>query len=289
MDYNRSTGTYTLEKGVDSFISLGLKITGRCNLSCYHCCAYGSSTANMSLDNAKQIIDYLAKAGLIRLNIAGGEPFLHSQLGRILFEAKNSGISTGLSTNLTQEIYDAGALGLLVDNVKTSILGIEKFHDAFVGLQGAYKRTFLAIDKLVAEGIPVFVQMAIVPENKEQAVDIATECEKHGVSRLSFYSIIKQGKGISIPDIHVDEVRKMYDMALMEKEKKDWSLKLAFIDWEPRGQYILVMQNGDLTANPVEKSPGKSLVIGNLLESSVEELWSLYPFKGAHLDFYRAH
>lgn len=61
----------------------------KCNYACKFCFHTDISSKTVSLDDAKRGLELLAKAGMAKLNISGGEPFLNPEfLGEIIMYAK---------------------------------------------------------------------------------------------------------------------------------------------------------------------------------------------------------
>ena len=106
---------------------------------------------------------------------------------------------------------------------------------------------------------------------------------------MSLYSFIRQGRAcnLAVEDtIDVDRAR-----GLAERIKTsigNAGMRISFMDWTPLGQYVMVLQDGSVTANPVENSPGY-LLLGNALEQGLDEMWKIYPYKNNHKKFYRDH
>ncbi|KAI0057802.1 radical SAM enzyme [Artomyces pyxidatus] len=73
----------------------------RCNYRCGFCFHTDKNSFSLPLEKAKEGLKLLADAGMEKLNISGGEPFLQAHfLGEILRYAKvNLGISTGVICN----------------------------------------------------------------------------------------------------------------------------------------------------------------------------------------------
>ena len=64
---------------------INMHITEQCNYHCRHCFAHFGTKQHLSIKNAKKIIENIAESNLINeINIAGGEPFCHPQLDKIV-------------------------------------------------------------------------------------------------------------------------------------------------------------------------------------------------------------
>lgn len=74
-----------------------LHVTNRCNLSCVGCYSWDEGRnrdADPTIRQLEHAIDVLAKLGVERLVVSGGEPFVRSDLPELAVHAKEAGIAT---------------------------------------------------------------------------------------------------------------------------------------------------------------------------------------------------
>ena len=76
-----------------------LQIADRCNHSCQHCYQVQGRKGELSTDELKAILDDLAEAGIMLLNISGGEATLRPDLLELLRHARQRGFALRLFTN----------------------------------------------------------------------------------------------------------------------------------------------------------------------------------------------
>jgi len=84
-------GYFSNEKPVTQLEKASLHVTSRCNLKCEGCYSYEDSRnekQDLSLEQIKYLLDNLAEAGIVRLAISGGEPFMRDDIVEILKYAK---------------------------------------------------------------------------------------------------------------------------------------------------------------------------------------------------------
>lgn len=63
---------------------VNLHITDKCNFTCAHCFGKFAPT-DLRFEDWKKVIDNICKdSSVVAINIAGGEPFLHPNLERII-------------------------------------------------------------------------------------------------------------------------------------------------------------------------------------------------------------
>ncbi len=292
--YNPKNGKYYFLNKPDSFISLSIKITDRCDLNCFHCCSYGYPLTDITYKDIKKILDKLEGTKVKKINITGGEPLLHKDLVRILNYAKSKEFTVGLSTNLYSFMEKDSKKEIIknVDNIKTSLFCNDKKNDQITRKKGAYFKIIKAIKFLKQQNIPIFVQTTVLKENINSLLKIARLCNRLGISRLTFYSLINQGRATKLElneKIKTSHIARRFTEIKETKEKEKWAIEIGFLDWEMSGQYILILQDGTVTANPLSNPPENREKIGSIFNDTINSLWKKYKYKKAHLSFYSAH
>ena len=148
----------------DSFkrpvLSARISITQRCNLDCIYCHKEGifeDSTEEMTPDEIKRVIGILAKHGVKKVKITGGEPLLRSDAADIVGGISGLGIEDiSMTTNGTLLSEYAGQLkesGLKRINVSLDTLKPEVFREITKG--GNLDR--------VTEGIEAAIEAGLYP------------------------------------------------------------------------------------------------------------------------------
>lgn len=90
----------TVQGGYIPPLHIYINLTNRCNLNCSFCSCKNKSDEEMSYDAACSILYRFWKLGARALCLTGGgEPLLHKELNRIVFEARKMGYEIGLVTN----------------------------------------------------------------------------------------------------------------------------------------------------------------------------------------------
>lgn len=137
-------------------------ITNNCNLRCKHCYATYFSRKiedTITTKQIKKIILELKKNGCLRINFAGGEPLLRSDVGEIINYAKLQGFSVDLTSNgilVPKRLEELKNL----DSLLISLDGKPKNHDVLRG-QGSASKALAAIQASKEAGINVRVNMVI--------------------------------------------------------------------------------------------------------------------------------
>lgn len=135
-----------------------LQVTERCNLHCAHC--FVSSTqdgADLSAsDVGDTVIPRLHRAGVERLTLTGGEPFVHPELLQICEAGVEAGFAVGICTNGTgvtdDQIAELKRLGRVHVNVSFDGFRRES-HGRFRGNALSFDETVDAARRLGRAGL----------------------------------------------------------------------------------------------------------------------------------------
>jgi len=166
-------------------------LTNRCNLSCRHCYADANSTCSgrgeeLSTQEAKRVIDDLARLDVLVLILSGGEPMLREDLYQLASYAREQGISCALSTNGTlideaqaRKIGESG-----VRYVGISIDGGKDQHDEFRGRRGAYEASLQGIRLAREVGIKVGLRFSLTSYTASQLPFVFDLFEHESLKKL---------------------------------------------------------------------------------------------------------
>jgi MoaA/NifB/PqqE/SkfB family radical SAM enzyme len=133
-------------------------ITYKCNLNCFFCdrqtIYHDKLNKDLTLSEAKTVIDNLADADVMAIGITGGEALLRNDLEDIIEYAVDKGLVVTLSTNGTLLTRSrAKKLVNLVQSISISLDGLSDTHDEVRGKKGAYAGAIRGI-KILAETNP---------------------------------------------------------------------------------------------------------------------------------------
>lgn len=141
--------------GLSAPITVTWEVTNRCNLRCTHCLSASGPDAltdtDLSLAEAKAVVDQLAAAKVFQIHFGGGEPFMYPGFMDLLRYAQSKGlcclcISTNGSTLTPARIAELEALGGVY--LQISLDGAtEEACDAVRGA-GAWRRAVEALERL---------------------------------------------------------------------------------------------------------------------------------------------
>lgn len=200
--------------------------TNKCNLKCEHCYqnAGEKKQDELNTDEAKALIDGIARAGFKIMIFSGGEPLMRPDIYTLVEYAASKGLRPVFGTNgmlitkeVAQRLKDCGAMamGISLDSLD------EQKHNAFRGDPQAYALTIQGMDNCRAVGLPFQIHTTIMDWNKaeiENIIDFAVD--KGAIAEYIFF-LIPVGRGVYIEDTAVEI--KEYEQLLhtiMNKQKQ---------------------------------------------------------------------
>ena len=93
---NPSIAQAVRETGLSAPITVTWEVTNRCNLRCAHCLSNSGPEADTSTDltlaEAKAVVDQLAAARVFQIHFGGGEPFVYPGFLDLLKHAQSRGL-----------------------------------------------------------------------------------------------------------------------------------------------------------------------------------------------------
>jgi radical SAM protein with 4Fe4S-binding SPASM domain len=176
--------------------------THRCNARCLHC--YSASgpdvdrTGELSTQEALDVIDQLADAGVVVLAFSGGEPLLRRDWAVLVSRAVSRGLSVNIGTNgATVSERRADQLRELgVHSVTVSLDSHRpEVHDHFRRFPGLYRRTLNAIRRLVARDVRVVVGFTPTRLNWRDGPEVVALAARLGASAVNLSEYVPAGRG----------------------------------------------------------------------------------------------
>ncbi len=172
---------------LDSPVKVEWHVTGRCNQKCSFCyssCPADAQCAELSTEEAMDVVRQLGEANVIEVQLEGGEPFLRGDLLELVAALKENRHRIRLLTNGTGLGQSAacrlGALLRSTDVLQISLHGAAAaVHNHIVGVSGAFARVQAAMDALAAEGVAMRVSTVITRRNLGSLVSIVRWVEQY--------------------------------------------------------------------------------------------------------------
>mgnify|MGYP001084772814 CR=1 FL=1 len=161
-----------LASNLSAPICITWEVTGVCNLRCRHCLSSAGERVNgeLSLKEAKELIDELAEMQVFYVNVGGGEPFCRPDLFDIIAHAVRRDLPLQISTNGT--LIDPELVGRLSDlpylYLQVSLDGAtRRVNDAIRGA-GSYDLALRGMRLLAHEGLEFIINCVVTRENFDE-------------------------------------------------------------------------------------------------------------------------
>jgi len=199
-------------------------MTRTCNLHCAHC--YSDSNpqhyqSEVTLSEARSLIDDLVNYDVKHLLLSGGEPTMHPKFFTIAKYAAEKGLKLALSTNGTR-LTRLRALRLReigFDYIGISLDGIGLSNDRFRGTSGAFARTLEGIHHCQTFGHKQGLRITLTRENIYELDAFFRFIEHERIPRVCFYHLVPAGRG-EVLDLPIPvETRGAIDLILLQVER----------------------------------------------------------------------
>ncbi len=283
------------QKRQPHLISLQFELTSRCNERCIHC-YIPNEKKNHGFDMPKQkvfdILDEYAADGGIQVTLSGGEVLMHKDIIEILRYCRKKDLRISVLTNLIalkDEMVD------VLKEVNISFLQVSLYsmdasiHDFITTVKGSYEKTKAAIEKLVANDIPVQISCPVMKANRKGYKDVLKYAQSLRIKAQTDYIMMAQSD-LNTQNlanrISLEETEELlrdiieYDIDYIE-EMEEISPYSEFIR-RSREEYLHMpvcgvgMDAACITANgDVYPCAGwQDMVLGNVYKQSLKEIWT---------------
>ena len=207
--------------------------THNCNLSCKHCYSNSGATRETELttEEALEVVDQLADAGVIALAFSGGEPLSRKDFFEVASHAAKRGLYVSVATNgtlLTKENVQK-LKQAKINYVEVSIDGATaETHDSFRGVPSAFDKAVAGLKRCVEEDLCACIATTATKSNIDEMPEILDLAEEIGAARFTYFNFIPTGRGKE----HYDQ-----DLSPEEREK----LMLYLLDRMSKGYKVTIL------------------------------------------------
>lgn len=257
-------------------VAAHLQVADRCNHACAHCYQVQGTRGELSFDEIVGVLDRLAEAGVLLLNVSGGEATLRADLVPILRAARVRRFAVRLYTNaflideaLASQIADVGVLEAHVSLYSD----VADHHDAVTRVPGSWARTMRGVRALRACGVRVVLKApatSLTPQGAQGVERIARELGCHFVASSEITpredgSLVSQ---LVAPDANAlvrDGVLKPWTPGADDGELR--KRKLGNGSCGVGTKSVVVLSNGD-----VQACTDTPLILGNVATGSWDDV-----------------
>lgn len=188
---------------------ISFEITKRCLNNCLHCSSCSNSAGGQQIDYETicRTIDDMPRIGVERVCLSGGEPFLHSDLEKIVMYIKNKGMEIN--------IYSSG---IVEKNGKISAVSVEKLlklkeyglskimfnvqssneegYDRITGTKERFSILKKSIRNTAHVGIYTEIHFVPMKLNMEDIDGIIQFAKDYNMNTVSFLKLVPHGRAL---------------------------------------------------------------------------------------------
>jgi MoaA/NifB/PqqE/SkfB family radical SAM enzyme len=292
VSYDPESNLYYVSKVNGKFLTkgplnVGFQITRRCNLKCIYC-SESAYLPELKLSQIVKALKNLRNAGVLKINLTGGEALLRRDFKEIVERAKDLGFYVAIDSNatlVTDEIADFLA-GKIV-YFESTIDGTPETHNR---VRGKYDEVVSGIQKIVKRNIPTYLAMVLLGRSIEDAKYVLKKGDELGVKHVKYLTPAPKNRGKNLPEEYLNNpyLEEIWEEVCRYKKQERLAPSISLADWKRigRGSVILVNSDGEMVGSPSIGEENCVTPMGNILEESVEEMWERYPFKNNHIRKY---
>lgn len=256
-------------------LSICLRILNKCNFCCPHCIASSGPGEKkfLSYSNIEKILTKLAKAGVKRVDITGGEPFLREDIGKILLYAHNLNLATVISSN--GSLINDSHIKVLKEAqtfVNISIDGPEEVND-LLRQPNSFQKACGAVKRLAENHIPVRINCTLQKRNYKYIKYMYNLAKELGACSLYFIVVSAQGRAKNLKeDICLSSRQEISLRRTVSKLKKTEDLDIKILDYKYfETACALIDEDANFVSQRFDQEQTK--IIGNVLKGNISKMW----------------
>jgi MoaA/NifB/PqqE/SkfB family radical SAM enzyme len=183
----------------DSFRTIQIHPTKKCNLTCLHC--YSSSAPGyhdvINLASLKSFLTYAFDHGFNNISISGGEPFLYKDLEELLKFSRSLGYQNTLASNgMLLRSERAKRILDFVDLIAVSVDGPQPLHDKIRNQAGAYDKMCQGLEVLKDMNKPFGIIHTLTPESWNSLIWLGEFAFSNGAKLLQLHPLEMYGRAL---------------------------------------------------------------------------------------------
>ena len=293
VQYNgmEEVNAHAITSSANSFRSLAIEITKKCNLRCAHCYLSAGDAADEELttEEIKDLIKSAKKLGARSVSIGGGEPLMRSDYIAIIKYALSLDLMVALGTNGTlidEEI--AETISKLPIKIQISFDGAKKgTHDSIRG-KGSFDLAIRGLDMLIERGIGKDIVIAFTPMsvNVEDVPKLIGFALGKGIPVIQFPPLSSSGRAkTNWDELRLSDDKRLWFWDFVSKRSKELKGKLDLLaecfsldinnPGNPYrctiGSQLRIAPNGDVYPCQCFHF-GSEYCIGNIKKQSLDEI-----------------
>lgn len=199
---------------------------------CDHCYrdAGAKVSDELSTEEAKNLLDEIAKAGFKIMIFSGGEPLLRPDIFELVNYARNLGLRPVFGTNGTlitlevaRKLKEAGAMGM---GISLDSIDPQK-HDQLRKYEGAWEQAIKGMKNCLEVGLPFQVHTTVFDWNYEELEKITDLAIELGAVAHHFFFLVPTGRAVNIEEesLRAEQYEKVLTRIIEKQKQVDIELK----------------------------------------------------------------
>lgn len=277
-------GIEELMSSLKAPLSVILQITRNCHFNCEFC-SEKDQMPNPSLDELKLYAKHLATVP--RVFLSGGEPLTRNDFKEVVDIFSPNHI-LGLPTNA---VASEKNMKVIKDNHISVNVGLDGPRSITTRVRGDYDFIMKGIRGFIKNDIPFSLTAVVLRSTLDSVLYTCQMADSLGAKKMKFVLPIPKGNALKLANyeyITEEEALSVCDKIVEAKEKFGWKTVYTFSIWNQNtnGYSVLVYPNGKTYAWPALDYHDKVLLLGDLHNDPIEEIWERYPYKLNHINKY---
>lgn len=203
----------------------GLKVTGKCNFRCEHCWA-ALAGEEKSIEEIFRAVDKLEDMGIKHITVSGGEPFLRTDIMKIIEYIKKKKFHISLYTNgslLNKEKIEY--LERILDGIDVIQVSVDGSNETIFFKQRKTKLFDVVKENLLLLGkskLVVRANMVATSYNLHDIENVYALCNEYNIDTFSLSYVYGLNKGEELCDTREIEqfLEKIYNCILLSRQYK---------------------------------------------------------------------
>ena len=187
---------------------LFIEVTNHCYQKCIHCSSSADCNGpEIPFQNFKHLIDDAIPMGLESVTLSGGEPFLYSDLQKVLQYLNEKKLYTSIYTcgvikNENGKLCSIPSIDfaeLVCIGLKRVIFSLHgqnaEVQDQIASTEGSFDMVMRSLDSAIQTGIKVELHIVPMKMNLHGIEDILELAKDKGITKVSLLRFVPQGRG----------------------------------------------------------------------------------------------
>lgn len=288
-------------EGYPPLKEITVEITQQCFQNCVHCSSSACKNSQQSLwkDEIIELANDFNDLGGEKINVSGGEPFLHEDLFDLISFFKSRNLEVNLFTcgkieknDDSENIMDEVIRKLKKTKINKIVFSLHganaETHDAIAQIRNSFSQAIKFIEKLIDSNFDIGIHYVPMNPNFEELEDLIDYAVNLKVKEVSILRFVPQGRGETYRDellLNKEQVAELIELLTESEKREDIYVKIgSHLDFtflidgkEPKDctagkSKCLIEANGVVIPCAAFKGM-EGYVAGNIREKSLNNIW----------------